>query len=849
MAENMIQLDSRVLEKAGEKPLLSKFIKYFKNTPANMIRSIDLGKSLCKFFAPETNVPEDPATLLGVTNSLFSTGIMDDSITDETFLRFMIDKILREPSLITFDMVADLVESDTYKKFGSEHGTEDNLVKTGFEKWILENSVLSKVDLLSPADVVLNQDGMKRVLKVLKPGMNTHATIINQIDEKITDFDSTYVKNISGNGIKDLSAIAENKKNNQYIEQVKNTYKVLCSKDEAEHISDVIESSLFSAKTQQERNAIIEGYGYSVNKVLTAVGQRKGWSEEKLSKVYLKFPVEKRAEQFEQKVDEIETKSNQEISKTEQTEAPKDKTSKKENKSKRINPVFDVVKTFAGTLGGATAISTISSIPGVGKFVGPALGVTMVATAGISSAVKNYRKAKIEAEARGEKLNKAEARKIALKAGGAMAVKALPYAASMVFGGVVRVVGATVVGCKTYFDDIKRREEEQRKALDQLETQEKIKLSFKDKLGAFAYGVAKGAAVYFGGQLGTSLGSSIGSNITVSHDDGELTIKANTKQMKSDLSEKFSNSKLGKLIGNFPGLRGNEVSASNTVNVAGVDDQLSDDSVYRLSQIKDVELTDNARATAHVENHRQYVDGKQQDWYTANQEHNALQALDDAGVKDSVGVLRKVGSASRLLGGEFQNTMDNLLDGKITNQDVDQIFDALKVIDAEGGLAQQHTAFIEHDFSGVDQSINQEPSVDFIKHDYQGVSNSSLYEPEDLEDLNPSEFLYQGVSQEKVEDINNTQFIKHDYNYSEQKFNNGNTNMTTSVHVPEQNENSSDGNQNIPFLNHRYDRDVQYTDTKSNEEFLRTNTDDDLDIQNNDFEINNEESNYSGYLI
>ncbi|MCM1404281.1 MAG: hypothetical protein NC133_02140 [Prevotella sp.] len=741
-----------------DKPLLRSFMKYFTHTPANILRSVDFGRSLFRYFAPNQEIPSDPATLLNATRSLFTVGANDQQFTDEAFVRFLLHKIDKEPDLITFDMIADLVESDAYQKFGKT--AQDKANKQKFERWIYDHSLLSKIENSPSSRIVLEQDAMTRVINAIPPSKkNQNVQYLSQIDAKIDEFDKTYLKNINDEEL--LKALKENANNTagqNFDVQLKNVYNLLLNDEENRNFTaDVIDSATSKGATEPKvRNSMLLGLCMSANELLLAASKRRNWSDIDFQDVFLKFPIEVRAAKFEQqqkkqtitkrtkqknknaqRAEEIETAATSESIPVTETQpsttelVPVAETQTFTKQQPAFHPVFDVVKTFGGTLTGAAVISTITSIPGVGQIVGPALGISMVATAGIGSAMANYKAAK----KRGD-VAKSEAKKIAIQSGIAMLGKAWPYAAAMALGPAGRVLGSGVVFAKTLYNDLERRaglQQEKAKGIFG-----KIKrlaqmgqsVSFGEGLKSLAYATGKSAAVFLGGSIGSEIGSSIGSNLSFNNTNGNLSVTANTKKMVDDLEQtKFT----GKLVGAFKGLTGQEDTTTispiepSPLQPSSVENsqpitteyeaiqeqqpleniQLSETNLERLSQIGEVELTENARMTVHADNHRQYVGGAQQDWYNAAQEETALQTLRAAGVDDPAGVLRKVGSAARFFGGEYQATLDNLCAGNCTDQDVNQIFGALSQINEEGGLGpivQQPTYQAEPVYESVTEA-------------------------------------------------------------------------------------------------------------------------------------------------
>lgn len=699
MAENnnLSENNMNVPNEVVNKPLLNSFLKYFTNTPSNRLRSVNFGKSLFRYFLPdlpEKEIPTDPATLLDATYSLFTIGFHDHDITDDAFVRFMIDKINKEPDLITPDMLVDLIKSDAYQKFG-QNKTDLN-TKQKFERWIYEKSMLSKIDLVQPVDIVEYQESLTWIVNSIVPGQKNKDKYLKQINHKVDEFKDTYVNHVDEESFSYLHHIAQNSKAD-YAQRLKRIYSVLC--DDASYINDMIDA-IHTGANIKDRSTVLTGLGIATNKILSGVAKCKGWSKQDFEKIYLPFPIEERAAKFEQKaqlhsqqnnhveedkfatVDDFQFENSRQDNNTEEDKFTtvddfQSEDSEIKQKPKQFNYGFDVAKTFGITLGGATAISAISSIPAVGQFIGPILAVSTVAQAGITA----IRTAVKEAKEKG-KLGKKETVALAAKTAGAVLLKMGPYAASMAFGMKGRVIGSGVVFAKTLFSDMERRAKLQNNQLQQAKPKGfKNALRYLGEIGrtirgkgfikAAGYAAAKSAAMFLGGMAGSKLGTFAGSkfvNGIVDHNVPNDQIEE-TAQTSNELQSETLN------------------STNNTDSQS----QINDDNLQRLSKIGQVELTDNARATTYVENDRQYIGGVQQDWYTANEQQTALETLRNAGVEDPVGVLRKMGSASRFFGGEYQNTLDNLCAGKISDEDVNQIFSALNKINAEGGLGKIET--------------------------------------------------------------------------------------------------------------------------------------------------------------
>jgi|GEM_PF-3669180 len=647
---------------AKKETLIEKFSrKHFTGSPAHMLRSVKVGEFLFKYFLPDAEMPKDPATLLNITRNVMLAN--EKEFSDQDFVRMMLVQIDQDPSLITFDMIADLVESDAYKKFGTKANSNDAYLKSNFENWVLNNSMLSKIDSVFEGDVVLNKDAMKRVAAALTDKQNVQYTkTLNQkIDAKVNDFNEVFVNNV---GVDDLDRlVALNQDNTQdFAAKLKGVYGVLGGEKYGEALGARFDG-FTAGQDSKTRNTLFEGEALHLNKILLGVAQQKGWTDEQVNKILVKTPVERRAEKF----------------------APR--------QDKNFHPVLDVVKTFGLTLGGATAISTITAIPGVGSVVGPVLGLTTVIGAGATSFIKSLKESKAKAQASGEKLKKTDAAKIALRTGIAMMGKAIPYAAAMALGPKFRAVGAGIVMAQTMLKDLDRRADLQRETVEEYEARQgkpknifarignvvravkEKRLKGSDFVKATSYGAAKGAAVYLGGALGREIGSSIGSRVDtdmLKNKMGKVTSIFN-KGLRSDVAMMDNGNQ-------------HEYNGNHTAN------QLSNEDLNRLQKIAHIDLTENARATVDVHNQRQYIGGTRGDWYNFDEQQHAIQTLHNAGVDDAEGVLRKIGSMARfesageIAKGGYQNTLDHLKSGSINSQDVNNILESLSRINREGGL-------------------------------------------------------------------------------------------------------------------------------------------------------------------
>ena len=661
--ENVNQEQESATAEGGDasNSLTDEFKKYFTNTPANTLRSIDFGKHLLRYFDEEKEFPKDPADFLNTTRAFLE----DNEVTDENLVRLVIDKVKHDHGgLLTFDMIADLVESDAYKNFGKTG--KDQRAKREFERWLCKKSLLSKLDSCTSTDIVLEEEGLRRVVDAIVPEQEQEK-YLTVIDEKIAEFDETYAQKLKNNkedSLTQLKEIAVLKGSGNLrevaLQKVGGVYNVLCSLDKVQTINEQIYTTMAGVPDFQSKNVIASGWVHNTNKTLFALQKRGVIPEEEFDKI---------------SIEEL----------PHQTQTQK----------KRVNPILDVVKTFGITLGGATVVSALSSInPAFGMVV----GVVGVIGAGIATAFnegKKLRKNNVE-------LTASQIKEIARKSGVAMVKKAIPFFAAVTLGPAGRVFGAVTVAAKTFIDDIeyraglKRDVFEQQQAEEQKEELKGIKGFFKKvknnikkvgqdmkqvgqdmkQIGAkeigksVGYALGKGAAVFFGGLGGAKLGSSLGANFLANQNESVQ----NTKSVRDIVNENLKN-----------------IGDKLRINGFNTDSQLTAENLEALDSMDNIELTENARATAYEANDRQYVNGVQQDWYNAQEQANAVRVLEEHGVEDPMGVLRKLGSMARFNGGEFQDTLDNLTSGHINNNDVQNIIESLNSIDETGDLISNHS--------------------------------------------------------------------------------------------------------------------------------------------------------------
>ncbi len=702
-----------------KKPLIAKFLsKYFNDDFANTLRSIDFGKYIFRSLNPEADMPTDPAELKNETIKLFKK----NDFNDEKLVSLIIDKTKNDPGSVTFDMVADMVDSDAYKKFG-QNNTNDRNDKKKFEKWIYKKSVLSKLD--DEVLVTLHEESLKKVIDAIVPEKKKEDSL-EKIDKQVESF-KEFSDEVSARREGDVNfqkKLAEITAGAGYgyvmspKKQLNELYGLIYNDKDAVAKQEILYKAWSSAKNREAKDVVLRSKTANANLTLQALTKTGAIPENAEKKPFQinEFPV----------------------------------------KSKEFNPVTDVIRTFGMSVIGAGVFSALRAMPGIGGIISPVIAVANV----FRAAGSTYKKEKAKASKNFD-LKSSDVKKIAGKVAGAMLIKSLPYlATSLIYGKLgpyARAVSAVWVFVRTWYDDVNRSAAEQLRKENEPAPKKKgffkdlknnhRSISKKDQTTALAHAAAKAAVTFLGSQIGAKYGDKIGAwggakigemfgdDSTIDVGDklrnfgdkfkgifnrqSESPVVSSDEQVLSDskdLMDTYENNRsyeavqktyhqryedlLEKdLMDTYENNRSYE-DVQKIYNQRYQDDMiknLSAESLAELDTMDEVELTDAARRTADVNNHRQYVDGSKQDWYTHAEQAKAVDLLERAGVDDPMGVLRKLGSAARFeAAGEcenagYQDALKNLGNGTLTNENVDAIQDALRNIDETGDLIRVET--------------------------------------------------------------------------------------------------------------------------------------------------------------
>ena len=334
-----------------ERPLISRFMRYFDaSMPSNSFQAIDFGKHIFRYMLPNDRIPQDSESLMNMTRLTLQ---QRDGFTDKDFVRLVIDKVIDKgndnPGLITFDMVADLVESDAYKNYGTTSGSELGR-KQKFERWICDKSVLKKIE--DPVVCALHEDSMKRVAAAIMPEKDKEK-YFTKIDGKIAEFEDLYAKKIR----KDENLITLLEANTRQqgesgirenaLQKVRDMYGIICTPPFGALYGEKISTDDASKSTIAEKNIAASGHVAYANMTLEALAKRGAISQKDLQKVL---------------IDELPFN---------------DKTQSQPQLKKRgaLFYVGDVLKTAGSSFIGAAAFSIL------GKICPPAAGIAAAAMA------------------------------------------------------------------------------------------------------------------------------------------------------------------------------------------------------------------------------------------------------------------------------------------------------------------------------------------------------------------------------------------------------------------------------------------------------------------------------------
>ncbi|MBR4418522.1 MAG: hypothetical protein IKT33_00805, partial [Clostridia bacterium] len=687
---------------SATKPLIAKFLsKYFNNDFANNLRSIDFGKYIFRSLNPEADMPQAAELKNEIINLLNK-----DSFTDDKLVGLIIDKTNNDAGTVSFDMVADMVDSDAYNKFG-QNNAKDRAKKNKFEKWIYKKSVLSKLD--DEVLVTLHEESLKKVIDAIVPEEKKE-DFLEKINEQVDSF-KTFSDEVSARRRREGDDDFQNKlaeitagAGHGYVmspkKQLNELYGLIYNDKDADAKKEILYTAWASAKNKEDKDVVLSSEVANENltlQALTITGAIPVNAEKKPFQIN-EFPV----------------------------------------KSKEFNPVTDVITTFGMSVTGAGVFSALRAIPGIGEFLAPFMAVANVGRVAWST----YKKEKAKASKNFD-LKSSDVKKIARKVAGAMVLKSLPYLGTSltyaVLGSKARAVSAVWMFVKTWYDDVNRSAAEQLRKENESAPKKKgffkdlknnlRSISKKDQTTALAHAAAKAGAVFLGGQIGAWGGAKVGEMF---EDDSTIDVGDKLRNFGDKFKGIFNRQSESPVVSNDEQVLSDSKDLMDTYeNNRSYEDiqkiynqryqgdmikNLSAESLAELDAMDEIELTDAARSTADVNNHRQYIDGGKQDWYTHAEQAKVVDLLEHAGVEDPMGVLRKLGSAARFEaageceGAGYQDALKNLGNGTLTDTDVDAIQKALINIDETGDLIKPN-AGASVDTSGIESATSENPST------------------------------------------------------------------------------------------------------------------------------------------
>ena len=209
--------------------------EHFIDTPENRNNSLGFAKIIYDYFMEDTcaaplwvksmkkkyhaqnisldSLSEEPTEILDTANFIlrvYADDPNDNGITvsdEDNLLEYILEAIHKDSTLINYNALADIVDSERYDDFDCEKNVNTgkkifsyrrNRYKCQLEEDFYFDSMLAKIDGMSPEYVYHNQNGMYRLMGIIKPpylsgkGLLKKATVLRQFYVKIADKVSEY---------------------------------------------------------------------------------------------------------------------------------------------------------------------------------------------------------------------------------------------------------------------------------------------------------------------------------------------------------------------------------------------------------------------------------------------------------------------------------------------------------------------------------------------------------------------------------------------------------------------------------------------------------------------------------
>ena len=209
--------------------------EHFTDTPENRVNSLGFAKIIHDYFMMDTyaaplwvehikkkyhaedisldSLLKEPTEILETVNFIlrvYADDPNDNGVTvsdEDNLLEYILEAIHEDSTLINYNALADIVDSERYDDFDNEKNVNTgkkifsyrrNRYKCQLEEDFYFDSMLAKIDEMSPEYVYHNQNGMYRLMEMIKPpylsgkGLLKKATVLRQFYVKIADKVSEY---------------------------------------------------------------------------------------------------------------------------------------------------------------------------------------------------------------------------------------------------------------------------------------------------------------------------------------------------------------------------------------------------------------------------------------------------------------------------------------------------------------------------------------------------------------------------------------------------------------------------------------------------------------------------------
>ncbi len=672
---------------ANNETLLNKFAKLFSSSDyLSTTQGLLLAKSMWGFLEPAGKVPmpQEPAAMLNAINQRFEAILSDQQIDDQSLVAYLMTLEPKDIMAMGSDLVADVMESPAYQALKpADRQSFERQVNDVYGYLNVDYKVMENLNT-----VVLNEESLRRMVDASADSQRAKKTAHGKIDNALTAFDNAY-RNV------DLTALENGPKHygNVFTPQanllgkMRASYVNILGEKEGNRTADLNEDLINLQNTQGEKNAYLVSAVAAHDETVMAIFKRHNVDAQKHNKAFLGSEIDG------------SDKNNQHFL------------------PNLMKTIGGAGKTFGIAAGASFAVNLLSNIPVVGNFVGPAMAIATV----VKKAHSEYKQAAQIAAMQNRTLDRRDAARIAVNTAASVA----PYAITMAAGPIGRYIGAGTMAVKSFFTDLNQKKTKLR---------ETEKLAVKDYLASAGKAILNSAALWLGGKAGSALGSAVADKI-----DGQGLLddfRTNVANVRTGWEKlKSGNLNAGNTTGNITdnsvdNTLGDDISLTAPGDKLTTSNIAADQNSLKTLQNHKFDLTDATRSTANPDANRMYqADGagnyRQNDWYSVDEYQRAIDTLHEAGVQDADGALRNLAGARMFKGGEFKTELDNLLNGKLTDNTINKILEADSILDEHGALMSGRTINpVQHETNIAPERVTDYHIVD------EPVEMSPMPEPE-----------------------------------------------------------------------------------------------------------------------